>query len=68
MGEAVEIQQDGFNAPAAVNVTVAMKRPREYLTEKEIERLMDAARQTGGTGMPPPSFSPITTASAPVSW
>jgi hypothetical protein len=22
-----------------------MKRPREYLTEKEIERLMDAARQ-----------------------
>ena len=29
----------------SVNVTVAMKRPREYLTEKEIERLMDAARE-----------------------
>jgi type 1 fimbriae regulatory protein FimB/type 1 fimbriae regulatory protein FimE len=45
LGKAVEIQQGGFNAPTAVNVTVAMKRPREYLTEKEIERLMDAAGQ-----------------------
>src|ERR1700751_1162984 len=41
----VENQHSRFDAPTSVNVTVAMKRPREYLTEKEIERLMDAARQ-----------------------
>jgi integrase len=41
----VENQQADFGAPTAVNVTVAMKRPREYLKEPEIERLMDAARQ-----------------------
>ena len=29
--------------PTAVNVTVAKRRPREYLTEREIERLMKAA-------------------------
>ena len=29
--------------PTAVNVTVAKRRPREYLTEHEIERLMKAA-------------------------
>jgi integrase len=31
-------------APTAQNVTVRSGRPREYLTEREIERLMDAAR------------------------
>jgi integrase len=41
----VENQQTNFSAPTAVNVTVAKKRPREYLTEREIERLMEAARQ-----------------------
>jgi hypothetical protein len=29
--------------PTAVNVTVAKRRPREYLTKREIERLMKAA-------------------------
>ena len=33
-----------FEQPStAVNVTVPKRRPREYLTEREIERLMDAA-------------------------
>jgi len=32
-------------APTAVNVTVRKSAPREYLTEREIERLMDAARK-----------------------
>jgi integrase len=41
----VENHQVDFDAPAAVNVTVAKKRPREYLKEPEIDRLMDAARQ-----------------------
>jgi integrase len=31
-------------APTSQNVTVRSARPREYLTEREIERLMDAAR------------------------
>ena len=32
-------------ASTAVNVTVRQRhRPREYLTEREIEKLMDAAR------------------------
>jgi type 1 fimbriae regulatory protein FimE len=30
-------------APTSLNVTVRSGRPREYLTEREIERLMDAA-------------------------
>ena len=38
-------QPQDFEPPIAVNVTVMRKRPREYLTEPEIERLMDAARQ-----------------------
>ena len=38
-------QSQDFEAPTSVNVTVMPKRPREYLTEPEIERLMDAARQ-----------------------
>lgn len=41
----MENQQTNFSAPTAVNVTVAKKRPREYLTEREIERLMETARQ-----------------------
>src|SRR5262245_41007988 len=31
-------------APRSVNVTVQRRRPREYLTEREIEKLIDAAR------------------------
>jgi integrase len=41
----VETQQHDFDTPTSANVTVRMKRPREYLTETEIERLMEAARQ-----------------------
>ena len=41
----MENQYTHFEAPTAVNVTVKTTRPREYLTEREIERLMDAARQ-----------------------
>jgi integrase len=45
MGIIMENQYTYFDAPTAANVTVATRRPREYLTEKEIERLMDAAGQ-----------------------
>src|SRR6476661_2418102 len=31
-------------APTAVNVTVRSARPREYLTEREIDRLIEAAK------------------------
>jgi hypothetical protein len=31
-------------APTAANVTV--KAPRDYLTEREVEKLMDAARES----------------------
>ena len=43
----MEIAQSFEQAPTAVNVTVPrrQRRPREYLTEREIEKLMDAARQ-----------------------
>ena len=41
----MENQHAHFEAPTAVNVTVMTKRPREYLMEKGIERLMDAAGQ-----------------------
>ena len=41
----MENQYGAFDAPTAVNVTVEMKRPREYLKEVEIERLMEAAHQ-----------------------
>jgi integrase len=40
----VEIQHTHLEPPTSVNVTVMTKRPREYLKEPEIERLMDAAR------------------------
>jgi integrase len=41
----VDNQSQDFHAPTQENVTVMPKRPREYLTEPEIERLMDSARQ-----------------------
>jgi integrase len=41
----MENQPAHFDAPTAVNVTVRTPRPREYLKEPEIERLIDAARQ-----------------------
>jgi integrase len=41
----MENQYAPLGAPTPANVTVTMKRPREYLKEAEIERLMDAARQ-----------------------
>jgi len=40
----VENAQPVPQASPAVNVTVRSKGPRDYLTEREIERLMDAAR------------------------
>jgi hypothetical protein len=40
----MEDQGSVFHAPTSANVTVMRKRPREYLTESEIERLMAAAR------------------------
>jgi integrase len=39
----VEHLQSNLSLPTAVNVTVRRQRPREYLTEREIEKLMDAA-------------------------
>jgi len=39
----MENQQQLEQPLTAVNVTVANRRPREYLTEREIERLMTAA-------------------------
>jgi integrase len=44
-GKIVENQHTGFDAPTSTNVTVMAKRPREYLKEPEIERLMETARQ-----------------------
>jgi integrase len=40
----MENQQAALCASTSVNVTVRSGRPREYLTEREIEKLMDAAR------------------------
>ena len=41
----MENQSSVFDAPTSANVTVmSKKRPREYLTDAEIERLMAAAR------------------------
>src|SRR3974390_22084 len=37
-------------APTTVNLTVRQGRSRRYLTEKEIERLMDRARKHGRYG------------------
>jgi integrase len=44
-GKIVENQRTRFDAPTSANVTVMAKRPREYLKEPEIERLMETARQ-----------------------
>jgi integrase len=44
-GKIVEKQHAGFAAPTSANVTVMAKRPREYLKEPEIGRLMETARQ-----------------------
>jgi type 1 fimbriae regulatory protein FimB/type 1 fimbriae regulatory protein FimE len=41
----MEKQQLEGRAPTAVNVTVRSVRPREYLTEREIEKLMEAAKR-----------------------
>jgi integrase len=40
----VEIAEAGLRAPTSENVTVLSARPREYLTEREVDRLIDAAR------------------------
>jgi integrase len=40
----MEDQGSVFHAPTSANVTVMRKRPREYLIEAEIERLMTAAK------------------------
>ena len=37
-------------APTTVNLTVRQGRSRRYLTQKEIERLMDCARKHGRYG------------------
>jgi integrase len=44
-GKTVQNQYTDFDTPTSANVTVMAKRPREYLKEREIERLMEAARQ-----------------------
>jgi integrase len=41
----VENQQAFEQPPAAVNVTVRSSAPREYLTEREVERLIKAASE-----------------------
>jgi len=60
----VENLQPSLPAPTAVNVTVRQRqRPREYLTEREIERLMKAAgNNRWAIGMPPPSCLPTSMA------
>ena len=40
----MEIAEAGLRAPTSANVTVRSARPREYLTEREVEKLIDAAR------------------------
>ena len=41
----MENQQAFEQPPAAVNVTVRSSAPREYLTEREVERLIKAASE-----------------------
>jgi integrase len=43
-GKNVENLQTYSEAPTPQNVTVRSPRPRDYLTEREVEKLMDAAR------------------------
>src|SRR5262245_18873983 len=40
----MEIAEATLRAPTSANVTVRSGRPREYLTEREVDKLMDAAR------------------------
>src|SRR5262245_42513449 len=40
----MEISEATLRAPTSANVTVRSGRPREYLTEREIDKLIDAAR------------------------
>ena len=54
-------------APTSVNVTVG-KRSREYLTDREVERLIEAAKQNRSIGTPRRSWSLTATASGPRSW
>jgi hypothetical protein len=67
----VENQQAFEQPPTAVNVTVPRPRqsaPREYLTEREVERLMKAAADNAGViGTRLPSSSPTGTACEPQS-
>ena len=44
LGEIVENLQALPELPTPQNVTVRSPRPRDYLTEREVEKLMDAAR------------------------
>ena len=56
--ETMENTAPGMHAPTAVNVTVDRPvRPREYLTEREIEKLIKAAgeNRSGAIGTPRPS-------------
>jgi hypothetical protein len=57
----MENQASVLDAPISANVTVmSKKRPREYLTEAEIERLMGAAKDNRhGLATRPLSWSPI---------
>jgi hypothetical protein len=69
-GRAISVEKSRLrkSAPTSVNVTVG-RGSRDYLTEREVERLIEAASRTGpGTGMPRPSWLPTATASEPRSW
>jgi ParB-like chromosome segregation protein Spo0J len=41
----VTYESAGYDAPTAANVTLRDKRPREYLTEREVERLIATAKE-----------------------
>ena len=44
-GQIVENLEAQPGLPTPQNVTVRSPRPRDYLTEREVEKLMDAARE-----------------------
>ena len=55
-------------ASTSVNVTVG-RRSREYLTEREVERLIEAPSRTApGIGTPRRSWAPTATASERRRW
>ena len=58
--------QPQMRAPTPQNVTVRSPRPRDYLTEREVEKLIDAARDNRW-GHRERSCSPIATGCAPAS-